>query len=410
MVLNTLRALFLLIMAGIALSYAESGDDTAQAYAVFVLLLAIGVGVVCLMIDIFIPQKSLAAVSGMFFGLVAGLAIAYGIIQVFELVVDVARPAWADKEGAKNTIKVFIGAVCCYLTVSFILQTKDDIRFVIPYVEFSKQTKGAHPLILDTSVIVDGRFLDICNTGIVDSSIVVPRFVITELQAVADSSDRLKRNRGRRGLDILHRLQTSEHVDVQFIESRAAADKPVDERLVLLARRMDGHVVTIDYNLNKVAQIHGVKVININDLANALKPTFLPGEVITVKVIKPGEEAGQGVGYLEDGTMVVIEAGRDRIGEALSVSVTSVLQTSAGRMVFGRIENSETTGRRHRSRGAPSPPPQRTGGPGQGMETRLQDADTVAAESPGAGPNPSDPVRAGGVRFPSKDANEGPSA
>ncbi len=354
MIVNILRVVFLLTMAAVAMSYAESGDERLRAYALFILLAAIGVALAALVIDIFIPQKSLAALSGAFFGLLVGLIIAYGISQVFDLVLDITDPGWRYWKGLTQTIKVFIGIVCCYLAVSFILQTKDDIRFVIPYVEFAKQTKGARPMVLDTSVIVDGRFADICNTGIIDCPIIVPRFVLTELQAVADSSDRLKRNRGRRGLDILHRLQTNDQLDVQFLDSRAEADRPVDERLVLLAKKLDGQVVTNDYNLNKVAQIHGVRVININDLANALKPIFLPGEKISVKVIKPGEEAGQGIGYLEDGTMVVVEAGRDKIGETVAISVTSVLQTSAGRMVFGRPDGTEHADRRARSRPTPA--------------------------------------------------------
>ncbi len=351
MLLYVLRTFFLLIMAGIAMSYAESGDELARAYALFVLLLALGAGALVLTIDIFIPQKSLTALSGVFFGLIVGLLIAWGVLSVLDLFMDITQPRWRDWPGLNKTIRIFVGVICCYLSVSFILQTKDDFRFVIPYVEFSKQSKGAHPLLLDTSVIVDGRFADICDTGVVDSPVVIPRFVLTELQAVADSSDRMKRNRGRRGLDILRRLQTNERIDVQFVESRASEDRPVDERLVLLAKKMDGRVVTNDYNLNKVAQLHGVPVINVNDMANALKPTFLPGEALTVKIIKPGEEPGQGVGYLDDGTMVVVDAARDRIGEAVPITVTSVLQTSAGRMVFGRIEGADPAAR-HRQRPA----------------------------------------------------------
>jgi len=353
MVLNVLRVLFLLTMAGIAMSYAESGDELAKAYALFTMLAALGVGIAALAVDILVPRKSLAALSGTFFGLVVGLVVAYGVIQVFDLVIDITQPEWRLWPGLTKTMKVFIGVVCCYLAVSFVLQTKDDIRFIIPYVEFAKQTKGAHPLILDTSVIVDGRFADICKTGIVDNTIVIPRFVLAELQAVADSADRTKRNRGRRGLDVLRELQTDGRVDVQFIESHAAPDRPVDERLVLLAKKMGGRVVTNDYNLNKVAQLHGVGVININDLANALTPVFLPGECVAVKIIRPGEEPGQGIGYLEDGTMVVVEAGRDRIGETVPISVTSVLQTSAGRMVFGRINDGEHA--EYRRRRPPGP-------------------------------------------------------
>jgi uncharacterized protein YacL len=166
----------------------------------------------------------------------------------------------------------------------------------------------------------------------------MPQFVIAELQAIADSNDKLKRNRGRRGLDILNRLRSDPKVDLMIYDRDLPefAGQPVDQRLVLLAKHLEGKVVTNDYNLNKVAKLHNVGVINLNDIANSLKPVFLPGEEIEVRIVKAGEESGQGVGYLEDGTMVVIEGGRDHISQQVMAVVTSVLQTSAGRMVFGR--------------------------------------------------------------------------
>ncbi|MCB9866766.1 MAG: PIN domain-containing protein [Phycisphaerales bacterium] len=243
-----------------------------------------------------------------------------------------------------STLKIIIGVACCYMAVSFIIQTKDDVRFVIPYVEFAKQTKGNRPMLLDTSVIIDGRIADICETSIVETELIVPRFVLQELQLIADSSDRLKRNRGRRGLDILNRMQLNEKTDIKILDvhlERKDTGRGVDEMLVELAMKMGGRVVTNDYNLNKIAQLRGVTVININDLANALKPVFLPGEQMQVRIIRPGEGVGQGVGYLEDGTMVVAEGGRNHIGKTITLSVTSALQTSAGRMIFGRMESVE---------------------------------------------------------------------
>jgi uncharacterized protein YacL len=211
--------------------------------------------------------------------------------------------------------------------------------------------------LLDTSVIIDGRIADICETRIIDSPITIPRFVLQELQSIADSPDKLKRNRGRRGLDVLNRLQGNDKLELRIHqESRedppaAAGGEDVDQRLVSLAKELSGRIVTNDYNLNKVAQFRGVEVININDLANALKPVVLPGETMTVKILKPGEEPGQGVGYLEDGTMVVAANSRDKIGADVVIEVTSVLQTSAGRMIFGRPEgDKETLSGRHRIR------------------------------------------------------------
>jgi uncharacterized protein YacL len=270
-----------------------------------------------------------------------------GKVQLHQ--VEVASPG----QQMITSVKLMLGIICCYLTISFILQTKDDVRFVIPYVEFAKQSKGARPMILDTSVIIDGRIADICDTRIVDSPIVIPRFVLQELQAIADSSDKLKRNRGRRGLDMLNKLQTNDKVEIKISDTRLSSveeAEAVDQKLVTLAKKMDGRLVTNDYNLNKIAQLRGVDVININDLANALKPVVLPGENILVKIIKPGEEAGQGIGYLEDGTMIVAENTRDRVGEEVAITVTSVLQTSAGRMVFGRPDGMPPAPRRSRAR------------------------------------------------------------
>jgi uncharacterized protein YacL len=190
--------------------------------------------------------------------------------------------------------------------------------------------------VLDTSVIIDGRIADICETGFLEGTLIVPQFVLRELQQVADSSDSLKRNRGRRGLDILQKMQKIAHVTVQIVETDFPEVREVDLKLIELARRMSGKIVTNDFNLNKVAQLRGVPVLNINELANSLKPVVLPGEVMRVFVIKEGKEAGQGVGYLDDGTMVVVDQARKALGKTIEVSVTSVLQTTAGKMIFCR--------------------------------------------------------------------------
>jgi len=189
--------------------------------------------------------------------------------------------------------------------------------------------------------VIDGRIADVVETRIFDGQIIMPKFVIAELQAIADSSDRLRRSRGRRGLDILNRLRTNPDIELVLYDRDLPefAGQPVDLKLVTLAKHLQGKLLTNDYNLNKVARLQGVTVVNLNDLANALTPVFLPGERIEVRIVKAGEEPGQGIGYLEDGTMVVVEAGRDRINQSVCVTVTSVLQTSAGRMVFGKLEN-----------------------------------------------------------------------
>jgi len=287
----------------------------------------------------------------LFFGLVVGMVVAYGLSLIVDLIGNMGGDLSGTQASFVRALKLGIGVTCCYLAVSFVLQTKDDVRFVIPYVEFAKDAKGARPLVLDTSVIVDGRIADIANTRIIESELIVPRFVLLELQTIADSSDKLKRVRGRRGLDVLNKLQTNESIEIRMLDTvpvQSAAGAGVDEMLVDLALQLNGRVVTNDYNLNKIAQLRGVSVININDLANALKPVVLPGEMLSVKMVKPGEEMGQGVGYLEDGTMVVAEGGRDRLGEVVDITVTSVLQTSAGRMIFGRTDGAVSGGRRPR--------------------------------------------------------------
>ncbi len=192
--------------------------------------------------------------------------------------------------------------------------------------------------ILDTSVIIDGRIADICETGFIDGILVIPHFVLRELQQVADSADTLKRNRGRRGLDILQRIQKMSDLTVQFVENDYPQVREVDMKLIELAKEMDAKIVTNDFNLNKVAQLRGVEVLNINELANALKPVYLPGEVMKVFILKEGKEFNQGIAYLDDGTMVVVDNARKMIGKTVESSVTSVLQTTAGKMIFGRYE------------------------------------------------------------------------
>lgn len=192
--------------------------------------------------------------------------------------------------------------------------------------------------ILDTSVIIDGRIADICETGFLEGTLLVPQFVLKELQHIAGSSDTLKRNRGRRGLDILQRMQANVDIDIRIVDNDFPKIREVDAKLVALGKTLKGKVLTNDYNLNKVAELQGVTVLNVNQLANAVKPVVLPGEIMHVYVMKEGKEYGQGVAYLDDGTMVVIDNARRYLGKSIDVAVTSVLQTTAGRMIFTRLK------------------------------------------------------------------------
>jgi len=340
MVLWVIRALFVVMIVVIVIlgGLLEVGTFTSPAVPVIGFISVIVLG---LIIDLLVRRKSLAALAGVFFGLLAGSLIGLG----FNFIVEYLFQEYGVREGdlykAKDGIKLIIQVLCCYLAIVFILQTKDDFRFIIPYVEFSKQTKGSIPLILDTSVIIDGRISDIAATKILSAPMIVPRFVLNELQLIADSSERLRRARGRRGLDILNKLQSNKDLDISIEDigmTTRQQSEPVDQKLVTTAIKLGGKLVTNDYNLNKVASIRGIDVININDLANALKPVVLPGEPMQIKIVKNGDQPGQGVGYMDDGTMVVVEYGRQYMNREVELVVTSVLQTSAGRMIFGKME------------------------------------------------------------------------
>ncbi|RLA99518.1 MAG: PIN domain nuclease [Deltaproteobacteria bacterium] len=209
-------------------------------------------------------------------------------------------------------------------------------REVALFINRRIETRAEVPKVLDTSSIIDGRIADVCETGFLEGPILIPQFVLRELQHIADSTDPLKRNRGRRGLDVLDRLQKQSKARVEIVEEDIPEIKEVDGKLVELAKRRGAKIITNDYNLNKVAGLHGIEVLNINELSTALRPVVLPGESIHVQIIREGKEPEQGVGYLEDGTMVVVEGGKRLIGQELAVLVTSVLQTPAGRMIFGR--------------------------------------------------------------------------
>jgi uncharacterized protein YacL len=313
--------------------YQEPFNDARMAILALVSML--GAGLAAVGIDLLLKNKQITTISAVYFGLLLGLVLG----ALFSMVLE---PFLSEDLKIKTLLRLLVTLVCCYYSVSTLLQTRDEFRFIIPYVEFSKQVKGGRPLVLDTSVIIDGRIADICDTRIVDTKMIVPRFVLQELQHIADSADKLKRNRGRRGLDMLKRMQSNPKVELQVHEGNLTELREiqkVDERLVIFAKVLGARVVTNDYNLNKIAQLQGVDVINLNEIANALKSVALPGEILNVRLVKAGDQIGQGVGYLDDGTMVVVEQGRSALGQEVAITVTSVLQTNAGRMIFGRIDS-----------------------------------------------------------------------
>lgn len=329
-----LRAVFLVVAAGLGVSIANRMPlhEWGTLYTWGVFIGVVMAAVVIIAIDITFPRKRLDIISCVYFGIIIGLFLTY--------VVGIAITPIVEANNANaQSIRLVVGMVLCYFCISLLMQTKDDFRFIIPYVEFAKEVKGVKPYVLDTSVVIDGRIADLVDTSVLDNQLIMPRFVLGELQAIADSSDKLRRERGRRGLDVLAKLRSKDYVDLKIYEAELPemSGQPVDMKLVILAKHLEGKIVTGDYNLNKVARLHNVPVINLNDIANSLKPVFLPGELVHVKVIKPGESSGQGIGYLEDGTMVVIEGGREHLGQLVRINVTSILQKSAGRMVFGNF-------------------------------------------------------------------------
>src|SRR6185295_11310408 len=289
-------------------------------------------GIAVVVFEIRIKQISMRRLIGAAFGSVLGILGAY----LISLVLEKAMP---DSDNTVPFLKVLILALMTYcgLVVGAAKGEMLNLGALGGLFGGEKATKTSFK-ILDTSVIIDGRIADIAETGFIDGALVIPQFVLRELQRVADSSDSMKRNRGRRGLDVLQRIQKMPQLNIQILEDDFPQVREVDMKLIELAKLYSCKIVTNDFNLNKVAQLHGVEVLNINDLANALKPVVLPGETMRVFILKEGKEYNQGVAYLDDGTMVVVDNARKMISKTIDVSVTSVLQTTAGKMIFGKFD------------------------------------------------------------------------
>jgi uncharacterized protein YacL len=266
----------------------------------------------------------LGGVSGMVVGLLIALILGYGLNMVSKIRENQQVVPW---------IYLLLTGILGYLGLALGSKKVEEFSF------HGADYKASSDLrILDTSVIIDGRIADICDSGFIEGELIVPRFVLTELQSVADSSDSMKRSRGRRGLDILNRMQKSSAIHIDIVEQDFTKIKGVDGKLVALANKINAKLLTNDYNLNKVAELQGVRVLNINELANAMKPVVLPGEQMTVKIIREGKELGQGVGYLDDGTMIIVDHAQKMLNMNVEVVVTSVLQTTAGRMIFTELK------------------------------------------------------------------------
>jgi uncharacterized protein YacL len=348
MLIFIIRLLYFIVCLGAISTYINLFPfDLSEnfAWSWWIILLAL-TQLVTLM-DMVIQRKRIEIISSIYFGLLVGVLLSYLLLQALEPVFMAFEENGAD---ARLNLRSIVGLLApltlIYISISFLLQTKDDFRFVIPFVEFSRELKGGRPLVLDSSALIDGRIADVAETQIIESQIIVPSFILKEVQDIADSNDKNRRTRGRRGLDVLTKLQNNAHTEVTVYRAPTIERKDLtnDQRLIEVASELGGRIVTNDLNLNKVASLQSVESINLNDVANALKPRFLPGDTLKTRIIKEGESSGQGVGYLDDGTMVVCEQAVNLVGSEIEITVTSVLQSSAGRMIFGRQAGTSSEG------------------------------------------------------------------
>lgn len=354
MALNVLRGLFVLLMAAVGYSFvvadpAQVGQLQGTNWLALAASLVAASGMIVL--DVLAGRRKLAIFSAIAFGILIGLIITYALSLGVALIVNnFIFPGSADNpenEAVISFLTLLIGCVSCYFAISFVLQTKDDFRFIVPYVEFRRDTRGTKPIVVDTSALIDGRLRSVAASGFLDARLVVPQFVVVELQTLADTPEREKRQKGRRGLDVLADLRADRSLDVRIydthhdelnhdVEDLIDPSLPVDQRLIDLARQLDAKALTVDVNLAKVAALSGVAVLNLNELSQSLRAAVGPGDLVNLHIDRRGTGEGQGVGRLEDGTMVVVEQAADRVGQRMEVLVTNATQTNAGRMVFAK--------------------------------------------------------------------------
>lgn len=333
--LHLLRVLFVIL--GGLIGYAIGAH---YEHAVRGALVGALVGVLFVVLELAFARRFIATASVVIVGVIFGFVLSHFVISALYLIPAVKHLA-APKPGEPVVtdfsfyLEFSITFLFCFISVIAILHTKDEFKIVIPFFEFARSGAVGRPVLLDTSAIIDGRVLDIIETKILDAPLVIPRFVLNELHKLSDSQDKLKRNRGRRGLEIVNAIREHRRLTLQVPDVFLPHIEGVDNKLINLAKTMGARILTSDFNLEKVAQVQGVDVINLHSLAKALKPPVIQGEKLTIELIKLGENPGQGVGFLEDGTMVVGEGCANRIGQVVELVVKNVIQTSAGRIIFG---------------------------------------------------------------------------
>ena len=321
--------ILLFLICGISGYILTQGISPSPSIPLLGLIGGLLLAALTLLIEKGLKKISLKNLLGSFVGLILGIMVANLLSNGF----------FSNLYNYQQTILPLLSVlygVCGYIGLRIGFKKGEEIH--LPgWKLFSKSVPQSENMkLLDTSVIIDGRIADITETGFLEGALIIPQFVLNELQHIADSSDSIKRTRGKRGLEVLHQIQKQARVDVRIMDRDYPAVKEVDSKLIELAKEVRGKIITNDSNLNKVAELQGIEVLNINELANSLKPVVLPGEEINVKILKEGKEMGQGVAYLDDGTMIVVDNGRKQMGKTIDVTVTSVLQTPAGRMIFAR--------------------------------------------------------------------------
>lgn len=327
-ILLPIRVMFIVLCAlsGWLVCYTIREWDGYREVAIAIGLL---IGVLVVLVDLLLKGFSLRGLSAITFGLGVGVFISYllGRSPLFEQ---------GDPEIVYlSRLSLFL--ICAYLGTVIALRGKDEFNLVIPYVRFVPHEVDVPLVVVDTSVLIDGRIARVCEAGFLNAALVIPRFVLNELHSVADSSDPVKQARGRRGLEVLNELRRLRHLDIRIPESEVTKREDVDAKLVFLAQSMRAKLLTTDYNLAKMAEFHGVPWLNLNLLAKSLRPELMLGETLEVDLIKPGKDEGQAVGYLEDGSMVVVNDGRPHLGRRVRAEIVSVLPTSGGKMVFARL-------------------------------------------------------------------------
>jgi len=327
----------LVVVTTVTVASSRTVQEFGPPTVVGLIVAAVGVGIVVLLLDLLTPNKKLTSVAGVYLGICLGLvaAVAFGAL------IDTVARAWDISTGPAqlylSLTKIIIGIVMCYLSVSIVLTTKDDFRLVIPYVEFDKQPTGFGSILIDSSTLIDGRIEALAEGHILDAPLVVPKFVLEELQMLCDSDDRHKRARGRRGLDLVAHMQANPKIDLRIMPV-SLDGRGVDRMLVEIAGRDHMRIATGDTGLQRVANISSITTINIHEIAAALRPPMYLGESVSVEITRAGEQEGQGIGHLADGTMVIIDGAVEKVGGHVTGTVSNILQTGGGRIIFAKMD------------------------------------------------------------------------